>query len=97
MFRGLYVNDQDKIMMMNSIKTENELRTEIMKEFLKRIMRLFRRKEMRKEEGKESNSGSENADQSQFIWNQEEDPMDLNQFSTKKRKCFNCEKIEHIR
>lgn len=60
MFRGLHSRDQDRMIMANSIKTEKELKEEILDKYLERITRLLRREEVRRQEitGKETGEES---------------------------------------
>lgn len=95
-FRRLHSKDQDQIMLVSSIKTENEFQKETVENYLERIIRLLRRKEICWKIG-ENNSDDGNTENVKSIWNQEKDPMDLNQTSVDKRKCFKCEKTDHIR
>lgn len=98
MFRGLYPRDQDQMMMINSIKTEMELKTETMKVYLERIIRLFQREEVRWQKEKKDIPADKETNVS-AIWNQEEDSMELDQTEKRKikRTYFKCGKKEHIR
>lgn len=68
MFRGLYLKDQDRIMLINSIKTEEELKKKSVKDYLKRIMRLLKRKEIKRKR-KESNLDRESTENIKSTWN----------------------------
>ena len=48
-FRELYSKDQNRIMLINSIKTENELNVEIIDQYLYRITTLIKRNKIRRE------------------------------------------------
>lgn len=51
-FRGTHLKDQDRIMMTNSIKTEEKLRNETLTNYLERITRLLQREEVRRQRDK---------------------------------------------
>ena len=48
-FRGLYPKNQDQVMFINSVKTENELNVETIDQYLRWITTLIKRDEVRRE------------------------------------------------
>lgn len=96
-FRGLYSQDQDRVMLANSIKTEKEMQEESVEAYLERIIRLLRWKEVRRQGARESDQAGGTI-YKPVTWNQGEDPMDLDKIDVQEsRKCFKCGKPEHIR
>ena len=71
---------------------------EDIEEYLKRILTLIRRDEVRRI-GKRTTSEYEKINEKtlETTWKHKKDLMKLNEFNKKKRKCFKCEKIGHIR
>ena len=58
-FRGLYSKDQNRVMLINSIKIENELNVEIINQYLHRITILIRKDEVKREKWRLKNSKTE--------------------------------------
>lgn len=95
-FRRLHLKNQNRIMLVNSIKTKTKLRIENMEIYLGRIIWLLRWKKIWRQESKEDNLIDEITYKS-TSWRQEEDPMELNNIQIKKSwKCFRCKKTEYI-
>ena len=48
-FRDLYPKDQDRVILIKSIKTKNELNVKIIDQYLRRVTILIRRDEIKRE------------------------------------------------
>ena len=95
-FRGFHPKDQERVMMANSLKSEEELVQETLEEYLGRTGRLLRREEVRRKAWfsiEKQYEGNKKAS-----WGEGGDPMDLDMLKAKEtRKCFKCGKAGHIR
>ena len=97
-FRGLHPKDQDRVMLANSVKTENELNVETIDQYLRRVTTLIRRDEVRRGGWRPESSRTEAVRPA--TWGHGGDPMELDNMETKRketRKCFKCGKVGHIR
>ena len=97
-FRGLHPKDQDRVILVNSVKTENELNVKTIDQYLRRITTLIRRDEIRREGWRLENSRTETVRPA--TWRHGRDLMELDNMETRRkeiRKCFKYEKVGHIR
>lgn len=96
-FRKLHSKDQERMMLVNSIKTETEFQIENVKVYLERIIRLLRREEVRRQDIKKTDS-ADSLTHKAAIWRQKEDSMELDTMKAEKeiRKCFKCRKTGYI-
>ena len=86
-------------MLTNSLYLEEQLTEEDIEEYLRRISTLIRRDEVRRTREKTIlEYGKPNGNNlSGTTWGHEGDSMKLDEFNKKKRKCFKCGKVGHIR
>ena len=98
-FRGLHYKDQERVMLANSLYSEEQLAEEGIEEYLKRISTLIRRNEVRRTGGKTipEYGKPDGNNTSGTTWGHGGDPMELDEFNKEKRKCFKCGKVGHIR
>ena len=97
-FRDLHSKDQDRVILVNSVKTKNELNVETIDQYLRRVTTLIRRDEVRREEWRPENNKTETVQPA--IWEHERDLMKLDNMKTKRketRKYFKYGKVGHIR
>lgn len=94
--RKLYLKNQDWIILVNFIKTKQELQKKSVKDYLKRIIGLLKREEVR-EKTEKGSLDDEDTENIKSTWGQNKDLMELDQVSMDKRKCFKCGKVDHIR
>ena len=96
-FRSFHFKDQERVMMANSLKSEDDLVAEILKEYLSRTGRLLHQEEVRwkawfitTEKPYEDNAKAS--------WGNGEDLMDIDAVKTREaRRYFKCGKPGHIR
>jgi Retrotransposon gag protein len=104
-FRGLHPRDQDRIMLANSIFTEENMNEESLPTYLRRITTLLRREEVRRGGWQAGQKGQAENIHPRAIWGHGGDPMELDALTTAvdkgtaKETCkyFKCGKIGHIR
>jgi Retrotransposon gag protein len=101
-FRGFHPRDQDRVMLANSIFTEEMMEQEDLPTYIRRITTLLRREEVRRGGWQTERKGQAEFHQ-RATWGHGGDPMELDAMATagarakETRKCFKCGKVGHIR
>ena len=98
-FRGIHVKDQDRVMLANSIYSDEDLGKESVDDYLQRIARLIRREEVKRGGWRAGEGGRTDGPVPQATWGHGEDPMEIDKVrvgSKETRKCFKCGKTGHI-